>query len=106
MDLKAHSRGSEGIRHIGRRHLSRDLSLRLDVSGGDFHRRALRSNLSGAEPDDFVTEVPDPGGIVRNDRDRYTALPEVAHAVEAAALERQVSDGQRFVDDQNLWIDV
>src|SRR5882672_7194405 len=71
-----------------------------------FARSAIHDHLSGVNPDAARAQIFDGGHIVRNKEDRAAATTEPIHGVEAFALEARVADGQNFINDENIRIEV
>ena len=85
------------------------LLLTLDVGdvGADHALRiALGALLSFVQPDRLVAEALDQAERVRDQQDGLAAPLELAELVEALVREPFVADGEHFVDEQHLRVDV
>ena len=72
----------------------------------DVERRAVAHHAAVVEPQRTAADRRDVIQRVRAEEDRPPLLLELPDLVDALLLEVTVADGQRFVDDQNVGIDV
>ena len=76
----------------------------VDVNGGiDV---ANEQHLSSVEHHGPVAEVPDPFGAVANDHHGPAECSEVMHLLETLELECLVANGQNFIDQQHIRVEV
>ena len=78
---------------------------RRDVVADHAPRIAGRA-FAAVEPERFVAEAFDQGERVRDEQHRLAAAAEVAELVEALVGEALVADGQHFIDQQDVRVDV
>ena len=58
------------------------------------------------EPADAIAQASHQGGVVAHEHDRGAVLAQPMHVIHASALELLVADGDDFVDEQDLGVDV
>ena len=89
----------------------RELLLLADLDVGDIGADdalgiAERLHRAGVHPERFVAEALDQAERVRHEEDRLAAPLELRELVEALVREALVADGQDFVDEQHIGVDV
>ena len=76
------------------------------ICGDDVTDRAHRRHTAAIQQQAAAAEVLHGGQLVADKQHRAAAAGDLAHLAEAFLLELGVTNGQDFVDNQDLWIEV
>src|SRR6266700_8348321 len=76
------------------------------VGGDDFVSGAVLSDGGGVDPDDAVAEAADLIELMADQDDGAAGAGHVSHFAQALLLEIDVADGEDFIDEENLRLQV
>src|SRR5260370_18551883 len=76
------------------------------ISLDEFVSGSILANLDIVDPDCPGTKILHGGHVVRDEQDGTPTAAEIFHGIQALLLKARIADGQYFVNDQDVRIEV